>query len=220
MLDMKNLQETDPLKRMVERQSEQKEYSPMDPPDAYSPPGIEAVPYDHMPLFIQKLMDEHKTFLQTLEMFEEILSKLQIDGLTPDPKVDEGLREFFKFLDDQIVHHNLKEEKILFPLLQKRLLEKGDHSQGHDRKTAVDMLENDHIQLMQLAAVTFNFLGLAARLTDAASRAIVLDAALEQGKALVEHLRLHIFREDAVVYTLAVKYITKREFKEMENQLA
>ena len=56
MLDIKKLQTTDPLKRMVEKQSEQEEFSPMDPPDAYSPPGIEAVPYEKMPLFLQKLV--------------------------------------------------------------------------------------------------------------------------------------------------------------------
>ncbi len=219
MIDMRKIQNSDPIKRMVEKQSEQDEFSPMDPPDAYSPPGLEAVPYEKMSPFLQKLMDEHATCLKKLDMFEEVLLLLQKNGLVPDPKVDEGLRQFFSFLDDSVVRHNLKEEKILFPLLQSRLLEKGEHGRGRHPKTGVDMLEDDHIKLMQLAAVTFNFLGLAARLRDAASRAIVLDAALEQGKSLVELLRLHIFREDNVVFSLAVKYLTKGEFQKMEKQL-
>jgi hemerythrin-like domain-containing protein len=220
MLDIEKLQTTDPLKRMVEKQSEQEEFSPMDPPDAYSPPGGEAIPYEKMPPFLQKLMDEHNAGLKELDAFEKVLMQLQKQGLKPDKQVDAGLRRFFSFLDEHIVPHNLKEEKILFPLLQKRLLEKGEHSQGQYPKTAVDMLEDDHIKLTQLAAVTFNFLGLAARLPDAASRAITLDAALEQGKALVELLRLHIFREDNVVFSLAVKHFTQDEFKVMEKQLA
>jgi hemerythrin-like domain-containing protein len=220
MLDIKKLQTTDPLKRMVEKQSEQEEFSPMDPPDAYSPPGEEAIPYEKMPPFLQKLMDENNAGLKELDAFEKVLMQLQKQGLKPDKQVDAGLRRFFSFLDEHIVPHNLKEEKILFPLLQKRLLEKGEHSQGQYPKTAVDMLEDDHIKLTQLAAVTFNFLGLAARLPDAASRAITLDAALEQGKALVELLRLHIFREDNVVFSLAVKHFTQDEFKVMEKQLA
>jgi hemerythrin-like domain-containing protein len=219
MDDLKNLQNIDPLKRMVEKQSEQEEFSPMDPPDAYSPPGIETIPYEKMPSFLQKLMDEHNTCLRKIESFEEVLLRLQKNGLVPDPEIDEGLRQFFSFLDDSIVRHNLKEEKILFPLLQKRLLERGEHSKGQYPKTAVDMLEDDHIKFMQLAAVTFNFLGLAARLPDAASRAITLDAALEQGKALVELLRLHIFREDNVVFSLAVKHISEGEFSGMEKEL-
>ncbi len=219
-LDFKKLQESDPLKRMVEKQTEQEEFSPMNPPDAYAPPGIEAVPYEKLPLFLQKLVDEHKVCINKVEAFEEILLRLQKNGLVPDPEVDKGLKLFFSFLDEKIVRHNLKEEKILFPLLQERLLEKGEHSKGQFPKTAVDMLEDDHIKLMQVAAVTFNFLGLAARLPDANSRAIVLDAALEQGKSLVELLRLHIFREDNVVFPLAVKYLNSDELLEMEKQLA
>lgn len=219
MFDFKQLQESDPLKRMVERQTEQEEYSPMAPPDAYSPPAGEAIPYEKMPRFLQELMDDHNTGLEELDAFEGVLSQLQKQGLRPDRRVDEALRRFFSFLDDRIVRHNLKEEKILFPLLQERLLKKGEHSKGRFPKTAVDMLEDDHIKAMQLAAVTFNLLGLAARLPDSASRALTLDAALEQGKALVELLRLHIFREDNVVFGLAIEHIAEEEFQQMEEDL-
>lgn len=219
MVDFKKLRETDPLKRLVEKQTEQEEFSPMNPPDAYAPPGGEAIPYEKMPPVLQKLMDEHETALKELDAFEAVLLRLQKQGLKPDKEVDEGLRRFFSFLDENIVHHNLKEEKILFPLLQERLLEKGEHSKGQFSKTAVDMLEDDHIKTMQLAAITFNFLGLAARLPDPPSRAITLDAALEQGKELVELLRLHIFREDNVVFPLAVKHIAENEFREAEAGL-
>lgn len=220
MFDFKKLQETDPLKRMVEKQTEQEEFSPMNPPDAYSPPAGETIPYENLPPFLQKFVDEHRRCLSELEAFEGVLSLLQQQGLKPDQAVDAGLRRFFSFLDESILRHTLKEEKILFPALQERLLEKGEHSKGRYPKTAVDMLEDDHIKTMQLAAVTFNFLGLAARLPDAPSRAITLDAALEQGKELVELLRLHIFREDNVVFPLAVKHIAENEFRELEAALA
>lgn len=220
MFDFKKLQENDPLKRMVEKQTEQEEFSPMNPPDAYAPPAGEAIPYEKLPSLLQKLVDEHRNGLKELEAFEQVLALLHQQGLKPDQAVDEGLRRFFRFLDEKVVRHNLKEEKILFPLLQERLLEKGEHSKGNYPKTAVDMLEDDHIKTMQLAAVTFNFLGLAARLPDAPSRAVTLDAALEQGKELVELMRLHIFREDNVVFPLAVKHIAESEFREMEGALA
>jgi len=219
-MSFKNFNQIDPIKRMVEKQTDQEELSPMTPPDAYEPPETDSIPYEKMSPFIQNLMDDHKLCLEKLDLLEDILSQLQEKGLSPDPKIDEGLREFFTFLDETIVRHNLKEEKILFPILQKRLLEKREQGHGANPKTAVDMLEDDHIKLMQLAAVTFNFLGLAARLPDPASRAIVLDAAVEQGKSLVEILRLHIFREDKVVFSSAAELITSKELKEMEKQLA
>lgn len=218
MTDFKKLQNDDPLKRMVEKQSDQEEYSPMDPPE--SPPGLEPIPYEKMPIFLQKFMDEHKACLKELAAFEQVLLKLQENGLTPNQDVDKGLRQFFSFLDESILLHNLKEEKILFPLLQERLLEMGEHSKGQYSKTAVDMLEDDHIKLMQTAAVTFNLLGLAARLPEAASRLITLDAALQQGQSLVELIRLHIDREDNVVFSVAVKYLSGEEFLEMEKKLA
>ena len=219
-MDLKKLQKTDPLKRSAEKQTDAPEFSPMDPPDAYAPPGVEEVPYDEMPKVLQNLMDDHKAFKTPLKNFEEALGKLREKGLTPDKEVDESLRNFFSFLDDQMVGHELKEEKILFPLLRERLIEKGEHGAGDAPTTAVDMLEDDHSKVMQLAAVTFNFLGLAARLPDPRSRAIVLDAALEQGKTLAEILRLHMFREDSVVFPLAAKHLTDQEFDDLEQRVA
>ncbi|KAA3612554.1 MAG: hypothetical protein DWQ05_18040 [Calditrichaeota bacterium] len=219
MNPLKGMNKQDPLKRLVEKQSAQKEFSPMDPPDAYMPPKTDSIPYEKMSPFLQVLMDEHVVCLNKLDLFEEALLRLQKNGLVADHQADPGLRDFFSFLDKNIVAHNQKEEKILFPLLQERLLQKGEHSQEPNPVTAVDMLEDDHIRLMQLAAVTFNFLGLAVRLPDPASQVMVLDAAIEQGKSLVEILRLHIFREDNVAFSLAAKLITVKEFQEMEKRL-
>ena len=218
-MDFKEVQKTDPLKRSAEKQTAAPEYSPMDPPDAYSPPGGDAVTYEAMPAFLKGLMDEHRSFEEPLKSFENALGWLQKNGLKPEKDVDESLRRFFSFLDDRIVVHHMKEEKILFPALQERLLEKGEHGSGERPRTAVDILEDDHAKVMQLAALTFNFLGLAARLPDAASRAIVLDAALEQGTTLIEVLRLHMFREDNVVFSLAAKHLSDSELDQMERRL-
>jgi len=65
-----------------------------------------------------------------------------------------------------------------------------------------------------------NFLGLVFRLPDERSGMIVLDAALEQGKNLVELLRLHVFREDNVVFPLAHRLISRAEFDAMQSAAA
>ena len=83
----------------------------------------------------------------------------------------------------------------------------------------MDILEDDHAKVIQLAAVTFNFLALAARLPDPASRAVVLDAGVEQGKALIEMLRLHMFREDNVVFSLAARNLDDSEHDSMAKRL-
>ena len=208
-----DINKADPLKRLVERETEQTELSPMDPPDAYAPPVMENIAYEEMHPVLQRLMDEHKNCLKELEALEETLLQIQKEGMSVER--NKKLGAFFSFLDQTIVAHNLKEEKILFPSFHQKLLENGIHSHGPAATTGVDMLEDDHVKLMQLSAVAFNFFSLAGRLPDIASRAMVLDAAVEQGKALVEMLQLHIFREDNVVFAQAQQYVAKDELDDM-----
>lgn len=214
MTDLKTTNEVDPLRRMVEWQSEQAELSPMDPPDAYSPPSMDAVAYEDMHPFLQQLVDEHKAAIKELDAFEQALLRIQNTGL--DRAADGQLRDFFHFFDNNIVKHNQREEATLFPLLHQRLIENGEHGKGPDALTAVNILEDDHTKALQLAAVVFNFFGLAMRLPDANSRLVVLDAAIEQGKTLVELLKLHIFREDHIAFAQAHRLLTRAEFEGME----
>jgi hemerythrin-like domain-containing protein len=215
--DLKNIQNSDPLKRIVERQTEKEELSPMDPPEAYAPPNLDVIPYEDMHPLFQQLMDEHKKCVKELDAFEDVLLSIKQKGIKQE--FNKPLGDFFEFIDKSVVAHNLKEEKILFPDFQKILKENGQHSNGPEATTVVDMLEDDHIKLMQLSAVTFNFFGLAGRLPDPASSAIVLDAAIEQGRALVEILKLHIFREDNVVFVEAQNMIDIGILDEMFEKL-
>jgi len=134
-------------------------------------------------------------------------------------KVRSVLADFFQFFDNNITRHNIKEEKLLFPLLRQRYVETGEHSKSQEQTTAVDMLEDDHIKFIQIAAITFTLFGLIPRLPDHSSRNVVLDLALEQGKTLIEQLRLHIFREDKVVFPFAQKNLTKDEVEWLLTEL-
>ena len=91
---------------------------------------------------------------------------------------------------------------------------------GHGRRgnvpTATELMEDEHAKAMQLAAVPLNFLGLVFRLTDERSAKIFLDAALEQGKHLIELLRLHVFHEDNIVFPLAHRLIAAAEFDSLQ----
>ena len=216
---MKNIfSETDYIKRNAEKDTGGKpEYSPMDPPDAYKPPGISPVPYEELHPLLQVFVNEHKNTMMRLEEFENTLLEIRKEGISKER--NKKLGDFFKFLDDKIVLHNLKEEKVLFPLLHDRLLEKGEHSPGAIPETAVDMLENDHIKIMQLTTLTFSLMGISSRLTDPASQVMLVDMAIEQGNALVELIRLHIFREDNVVFALAHKHLSTEDFIEIEKKM-
>ena len=127
-------------------------------------------------------------------------------------EINKALGHFFAYLDSHIFIHGGKEDKLLFPPIHKRLLENGEHSNGSNPTTAVDMLEDDHSKTAQLAAIGFNFFALVSRLTDPKSQAIVMDAALEQSLALVEMLRLHFFREEKILFPLAQKHLTGEDW--------
>lgn len=208
------LKRMDPVMRQPERGSlEDGGMSPMDPPDAYAPPNMEPVAVADMHPYLQQMVAEHQPFLQQVERFENTILGIQKSGYTKE--ADGQLKHFLNFFDEEFIAHNRREEATLFPLLKKRLLATAEHGSGKKLQTPVDLMQDEHIKAVQLAAVVLNFLGLAFRLPDEKIRLIVLDAALEQGRFLVELLRLHMFREDNLVFPLAHQLITAAEFEQM-----
>ncbi len=214
---MRKLNQVDPLRKQPEKGLDDGQgLSPMDPPDAYAPPSMAPVSAAQMHPFLRQYVDEHVPFLEELNAFEEAILSIQKTGYSKES--DGKLRHFFNFFDEEFIPHHRREEATLFPLLHERLLADGEHGKGEVAATAVDLMEDEHTKAMQLAAVGLNFLGLAFRLPDERSRLIVLDAALEQGKNLVELLRLHIFREDNLVFALAHRLISGAEFDQMQSR--
>jgi hemerythrin-like domain-containing protein len=216
MIDLKNINDRDPLKRQGEHgldKLEGDELSPMNPPDAYEPPAGDTVPYDEMHPFLKRLIDEHVPFVKIIDEFEETLLEIQKEGI--NRQRHETLKNFFIFFDEEFGPHNRIEERLLFPVLNQALIDRGEHSKSIPIHTAVDMLEDEHNTAIQLAAVVFNFFALVSRLSDRNSQLLVLDAAIEQGKDLAELLKLHIFREDHIVFPLAHKYVDQPLLDEM-----
>ncbi len=202
--------EKDPIRRFVEKKGTSDEaLSPMDPPDAYSPPNSENIDKESLHPMLRDLVTDHSHLEQELKTFEDVLLHMQQEGISPDS--NSKLKHFFEFFDHSVWAHNRKEEDLLFPILKKRLVEKGEHSNGDEKTTCVDILLNEHAQFIQISAVSFNLFALCTRLPDEKSRLIVLDSAIEQGKDLVEKMRLHAFREDNIAIPLAQKHLTTEE---------
>lgn len=215
----KSLKQEDPIKRNVEKSLEIEEHSPMDPPEAFDGAVVEDVSYDQMSDILQGFMDEHKTGIEKIELFEKALVEFNENNYSLNNEINKAFSEFFQFFDNNLMDHNQREEKQLFPLLHKRLIESGESGQGSGSapRTAVDMMEDDHIKFIQLGALTFNMLGLAARLPDKSSRMFVNNVAYNNGRELIEMLRLHIYREDNIVFPLAHKLIREEEFAKMND---
>lgn len=209
---------TDYIKRFVDKDAgDTQVYSPMDPPDAYKPQGIEPIPYNELHPVMQLFIDEHKTTNKHIDQLEQTLIQIKKEGINRER--NKVLGEFFAYLDEKIVLHNLKEERVLFPFVHDRMIDNGEHGTGPMPETAVDLLENDHIKMMELATLVFSLMGICSRITDPVSRAILMDTAVEQGLSLVELLRLHVFREENVLFPLAHKYLTEGDYDKIAQRM-
>ena len=216
-MNEKQLNTEDPIKRFVEKETEMDEMSPMNPPDAFAPSTVDHIDYKDMTPFLQELIDEHKLFMTILDNFESALINWKKNGYHFHDEINKKFNELFSYLDKNTPGHNKKEEKLLFPLLHKRLLHTGEHSTADEPRTAVDIMEDEHIKVAQLGALCLNFLGLGSRLEDKQSREIVFELAYDQGKTIVETMRLHIYREDETLFPLAMELISEEEFEEMDT---
>lgn len=192
------------------------EASPFSPPDAYSPPKVdEEIPYENMHKFLQILRDEHDEFSKKVTDFEKTI--MQIEGGKVDREIDKQLRVFFEYFDEEIRVHNLKEEKALFPIISKKMNEEGSHSKGMDNFNAIDVLEDEHSKFIQLSAVVFNFFALFSRIPDERSRMIILDTTVNKAKELIELLKVHIYRENTIIFIYAHNNLTDEEFEYIES---
>jgi hemerythrin-like domain-containing protein len=210
----KNISNPDFLKSNVEKQTDgQTQYSPMDAPEAYSPLTVDTVPFKDLHPALQLFMDEHTNAIVKIDEFEKTLLAIKKEGINKER--NKKLADFFKFYDNKIVLHNIKEERVLFPYIHDRMIDHGEHGTGPIPQTAVDMLEDDHDRTIEMAALAFGLIRIASQLTDPASQTFLINTAIEQGLSLVELLRLHIFREDKIVFPLAHKYLSKNDFEEI-----
>lgn len=218
MVDLKKYNEQDPLKRIVEKESGGIEMSPMDPPEI-SDNSVLPDNFEEYHPCLKQLVYEHKEFSARLEEFEKAILFFKENGLQQKEDIKNSINNFFSYIDNTILLHNKKEDKFLFYKLNEALNAMEIYSESGSSNTVVDIMEDDHSKLIQLSALAFNLLGLVTRLPDQNSRLIVLDIAIEQSLAMIELLKLHIYREDHIVFDLANEHLTVDELDLIEEQL-
>ena len=218
-LDLKVLNQQDPVKRKVEKDLEEQEDSPMDPPTAYEKDVEKEIDVDSWPYILKVFVEEHEDAKSKIEEFEKCLGDLKENHYKFTNETNKVFSEFYQFFDENLMKHNEKEEKVLFQLLHNKLIEDGEHNGAENPMTAVDLMEDDHVRFIQLAALSFNLFGVAMRLHDQQSRYFVFDVAFQNAKELIELLRLHIHREDHTLFPLANKLINEEEFAALNSKI-
>ena len=188
----------------------------MDPPEAYSPPGLDQVPVSEMHPLLQRLCREHSALSEAMNVVEEAL--VSIPGTGFSAQMEAALLGFCQVVESDFIPHSRHEEVILFPLLHERLILDGEHSNGRVATTAVDVMKDEHLTVIKLSAVIENFLKIASHLPDEGSALIMRDSAVKHAGSLVALLRLHIFREDKIVFCSAHRLISAQEFDAMRSE--
>jgi hemerythrin-like domain-containing protein len=97
------------------------------------------------------------------------------------------------------------------------MLKEGKHSKGADKFNVIDVLEDEHVKIIQMVSVTFNMFALFVRIPDERSRIMILDVALNQAKELLELLKLHIYREDTIIFSYAQRNLGNEELSQIQQ---
>lgn len=212
MLELPVLKNNPPLKRKVEKGLEEDLPSPMDPPEAYAPPSIEQIPLEKMALPLRQLMGDHEHFLKILSDFDQAFVILKQSQWVFNSETSKVFKDFFRAMDQEIATHTQREEKFLFPILREKLLAAGEHSPMAKPVTPVDVMEADHQRVEQTTSLVFNLLGLAPRMKCVEDRNFIFELAFQQGQEIVEVLKLHIYKENTILFPLAQRLLSEEEF--------
>lgn len=211
-----HLQQIDPVKKQAEVSAQDRgsQYSPLSPPDALTPPSNVKVLYDNLHPYLKLLVDDHNRLKIEMEKFQLVLLDLSASRDVLG-KNAQAVKSFFDIFMTEFILHNQQEEKILFPILAKRFLEVGEHSKAARPITPIDILKNEHIEAMQVGAEARCTWALIHQIIDPSSQTILLGNFLRKSHTLLEMMRLHIFREDDIVFSLAQKHLTPGQLDEM-----
>ena len=150
----------------------------------------------------ETLRHEHEAILRMLDATEEVAHQLQA-GVPVEPRILDGLLEFFRLFADQC-HHG-KEEDLLFPKLQEK---------GMPRETGpigVMLLEHD-----QGRAFVRQMSGAAAGYAKGQPASGARWSAAASGYASL--LREHIDKENNILFVMAERMLTPEEQRELARQ--
>ncbi len=174
---------------------------------------------EDMSEMLKTFMEEHKAMIKVIEEFEKGIIEYKVNGYDLKPEINAAFSKFFKCVDEELLPHSRKEEKVLFSHLNKKLTQAKQFITDDRKITAVDVMEDDHVKFIQLGALSFNLLGLATRMADERSKFFVLDTAYDTSREFIELIKLHFYREEETVYPLAQKYISEEEFEMLQKEM-
>lgn len=151
---------------------------------------------------IAQLMQEHDETLRQLQKLSKASKSLLEDGFSED-YFDQVLSSL-KFINEEVNHHNLKEEEALFPILERYV------------EGPTQIMRKDHRELYK------KFTRLRASVTRVSKNKKNVQAVRELaeiGRDVVQIFVNHIHKENYVLFPLVQKFLSKEELREVAMKM-
>ena len=151
---------------------------------------------------IAQLMQEHDETLRQLKKLNQACKALMENGLSGG--VFDRILSSLRFIDEEVSHHNRREEEALFPVLDR-------YVEGPTR-----IMRKDHRELSR----QFHRLRTAVakvRLNNKSDRS--LKGLAETGREVVQIFVNHIHKENYVLFPLVQKFLTREELRRVASKM-
>lgn len=152
---------------------------------------------------VHTFMEEHKAILETLSKLSAAVARLKEKQSFDD--LDQDI-ELFKDVSHHLVEaesHHQREEDVLFPKLK-----------SHDITEPVDIMKLDHEEFRQRKKTLYQF---AHNWRDYAFE-VYKKNVCELGEYLARELESHIFKEDNILYQIALQVLSPQEWEEIKKE--
>jgi hemerythrin-like domain-containing protein len=151
---------------------------------------------------IEALMHEHELGLHQLGLMADAAKSIQVNGFSAG--AFQTIADAIRFIGTEIRRHNEKEERLLFPLIDR-------HVSGPP-----SAMRQEHRELWR----AFNELLKSVRdVEDGRIHGSSIRELVQMVNFIVEHLRDHIDKENTVLFPMAKQVLTEEEYRMLGNEI-
>ncbi len=152
---------------------------------------------------VSTFMEEHKIILETLNELSSLVERLKkIDSFDDMSQELEGLKDISHHLVEAESHHQ-REEESLFPKLEK-----------HDIVEPPKIMKMDHVEFRKRKQELYK---LSHNPEDYEFKAF-REKVIELGEYLTRELESHIFKEDNILYQIALQMLSDKEWEDIKRE--
>jgi hypothetical protein len=152
---------------------------------------------------VNSFMEEHKIILQSLNDLESVLEKLNKSKSFEDFNSElEKLRDCSHHLVEAESHHQ-REEEALFPKLE-----------DQEISEPVEIMKLDHVEFRKRKQALYQL----SHNPGDYQFDVFKKRCIELGEYLIEELESHIFKEDNIIYQVALQTLSEKEWEVVKRE--